>query len=451
MNLENYNLPKDFIQEMKKILNEQELKSYLDSFNKPAQKGIRVNLTKIDIQKFFELYDEKDLEIVPYFDNSFYSNKERFGKDILHQIGCFYSQDPSSMVPVSLLSGYDLKNKLVLDMCASPGGKSLQIASMMGEDSLVVSNEIVLGRAKILQSNIERLGKTNFIVLNDNPKNISKNLQGMFDIVIVDAPCSGEGMFRKDLDAINEWSLEGVKANSNRQKLIVDEADKCLKTGGLLLYSTCTFNPKENEEIVDYIENKGYKVLPVNDTVKKVCKVSMLKKDTVRCFSGLMKGEGQFCALLEKEKLQETSISNQKISYIKNKIAEDFIKTNLNLDFPYSLEMVREYICICPQKNIETKNLKVISKGVILGQIVKNRLEPHHQLFSALGKYFKIKLDLKDDIISLKKYLKGEQLSFNLPKGYGCILYNNVTVGGFKSSNGDLKNLYPKGLRINLI
>lgn len=450
MNLEN-KLPKDFINEMEKLLNEQELNCYLDSFNKPSQKGIRVNLTKIELQKFLELYDEKDLEKVPYFDNSFYSNKEKFGKDILHQIGCFYSQDPSSMVPVSLLKDYDLSNKLVLDMCASPGGKSLQIASIMGDDGVVVSNEIVPSRAKILQSNIERLGKINFIVLNDNPKNISQNLKGVFDVVIVDAPCSGEGMFRKDPDAIKEWSLEGIKSNANRQKAIVDEADKCLKTGGLLLYSTCTYNPQENENVVDYIESKGYKVLPVNEKVKESAKVSILKKDTVRCFSGLMKGEGQFCALLKKEKVQEENLIKQKVSYVKNKIAEEFILSNLDLDFPYNLEMIRDYIYICPKTNIDTKNLKVMSKGVILGQVVKNRLEPHHQLFSALGKYFKIKLDLKDDVTSLKRYLKGEQLSFNLPKGYGCILYNNVTVGGFKSTNGDLKNLYPKGLRINLI
>ena len=450
MNLEN-KLPKEFIDEMKKILTEQELNCYLDSFNSLSQKGIRINLTKIGLEKFLELYDEKDLEKVPYFDNSFYSNKEKFGKDILHQIGCFYSQDPSSMVPVSLLKDYDLSNKLVLDMCASPGGKSLQIASMMGDDGLVVSNEIVPSRAKILQSNIERLGKTNFIVLNDSPKNISQTLQGVFDVVIVDAPCSGEGMFRKDPNAINEWSLEGVKANSIRQKAIIDEADKCLKTGGLLVYSTCTFSPKEDEEVVEYIESKGYSVLPVNEKVKEFTKVSMIKKDTVRCFSGLMRGEGQFCALLKKEKLQETNCSKPKINYVKNKIAEEFIKANLDLDFSYNLEMVKEYICICPKNNLDTKNLKVVSKGVILGQVVKNRLEPHHQLFSALGKYFKVKLDLKDDIVSLKKYLKGEQLSFNLPKGYGCILYNNVPVGGFKSINGDLKNLYPKGLRINLI
>lgn len=450
MNLENYNLPKEFVAQMKGLLDNDDLECYLNSFNKPSQKGIRVNLTKISKDNFLKLYDEKDLETISYFKNSFYSNKEKFGKDILHHIGCFYSQDPSSMIPVSLLKEYDLKGKKVLDMCASPGGKSLQVSTLVGEDGLIVSNEIIPIRTKILQSNIERMGKKNFIILNDIPKNIAKNLSNIFDVVIVDAPCSGEGMFRKYPETIKEWSLEGIRANAVRQKAIIDEADKCLKTNGYLLYSTCTYSILENEEIAEYIEKKGYKLLPINKNVLKNVKVSMIKKDTCRCIPGLIKGEGQFCALFKKEKVFSNNEINQKVTYIKNKIAEEFIIKNLNLDFNYNLEMIGGYICICPKNNINTSKLKVVSKGVILGEIVKNRLEPHHQLFSALGNYFKIQLDLKDDINSLKKYLKGEQLNYELPKGYGALLYNGVTVGGFKSVNGDLKNLYPKGLRINI-
>lgn len=447
MNFEDYNLPNEFINQMKDLLTHKDFEAYINSFKQSPQKAIRINTTKINEQKFLSLYEGQNLEKVPYFEYSYYSNKEKVGKNILHQIGCFYSQDPSSMMPIALIRNLDIEGKRVLDMCASPGGKSLQIANLVGKEGLIASNEIVPLRAKILQSNVERLGQTNFIVLNDNPKNISNNLRNTFDIVIVDAPCSGEGMFRKDPKAITEWSVEGVKANQYRQKQIIDEADKCLKNGGYLIYSTCTYSKLENEDIASYIEEKGYKIVKIDEKIKKIATVSLLKENTCRCIPGLMRGEGQFCVLLKKDGYNDEIQANKKINYIKNEIADNFIKENLNLDFDYHLEMVGGYICIVPENNIDTKNLKVVSKGVILGQIVKNRLEPHHQIFSAYGKYFNIKLDVTNDKELLKKYLRGEQLSKDLPKGYGVIIYHNVSVGGFKSVNGDLKNLYPKGLR----
>lgn len=443
-------LPKEFVLMQKQLLGEDGFNDYLKSLENKSEKGLRINTNKMSSETFLSLYDEKPLEKIPYFENCYYSNKEKLGSNILHQIGCFYSQEPASMLPVSLLKRFDLQGKRVLDLCASPGGKSLQVATLVEENGLVVSNEIIPSRAKILQSNIERMGVKNFIVLNDNPKNIASNLKNVFDVVIVDAPCSGEGLFRKDFDYVRQWSKEGVTKNAERQKEILTMADKCLKPNGLLLYSTCTYARQENEDNVEFLESLGYSVLDVDDQIKNVAKVSMIKENTVRCFPCYTRGEGQFCALLKKCDGDFVEKSNQKINYVKNKLVENFIADNLNIDFDYHLEMVGNFYCLTPSSNIDTKNLKVVLKGVMLGEIVKNRFVPHHQMFSSLGNYFKLKLDLKDDEIMIKKYLKGEQLSYDLPNGYGVIMYNGASVGGFKSTDGQLKNLYPKGLRIDL-
>lgn len=446
---EKITLPQDFVNQMINILGKSDYDKYIESFNNKPQKAIRINLQKTTEQVFKTLYNDS-LEQIEYFPNSFYVNQDKIGLLALHQIGAFYSQEPASMIPVSCLINEDLKGKRVLDLCASPGGKSLQIASLIGEEGLLVSNEIIPSRAKILFSNIERLGIKNCIVLNEKVENIALQCKGEFDVVIVDAPCSGEGMFRKDNLAINEWSLQSVLANSQRQKLILESAIKCLKSNGILLYSTCTYSICENEENVEFLEQKGFKLLDVPNAVKKVAKVGLLKEKTVRCFPYFTRGEGQFCAVLKNE---NTAYQNDEIKKIKsqnfsNKLVEDFIKQNTSLNIKdLTFEQVGNYINVLPYQQFNQGNLRTICKGVIVGEIVKNRFEPHHQFFSAYGNFFNIKLDLTGKEEELKKYLKGEQLFADISNGYGCIVYNSIAVGGFKSVNGQIKNHYPKGLR----
>lgn len=441
-------LPDEFKKQMYNLLGKDDYVKYINSFNEPIVKGVRVNNSKISTTDFLKIYEEK-VEKIPYFDNAFYVNSNKIGVNILHQIGAFYSQEPSSMVPVACIKHINLKGKKVLDLCASPGGKSGQVHSLIGNDGLLVCNEVVTSRAKILFSNIERLGLENTIVLNEKVEKISQFFQGFFDVVIVDAPCSGEGMFRKDENAIYEWSLEGVKANSERQKTILDNAIKCLKKDGILVYSTCTYNVLENDENVDYIKSKNFKQLEICPDVIPFVRYGYKKEKTVRCYPFEIKGEGQFCSIFKNENdFEQSSKVLKKCNYINNKLAKEFLDKYFNIPFDYKLEEVNNNICLVNNNFCNTNGLNVISKGVIVGNITKNRLEPHHQLFSSLGKYCKIKLDLANNELDLKKYLKGEQLSYNLENGFGCVMFNGISVGGFKSVNSQIKNYYPKGLRI---
>lgn len=444
-------LPIEFIKEMKELLNVKEYNMFIDSFNKQSEKGIRVNTQKISVEKFLKLNDSMPLEKIPYLDNGFYCKEDKIGSTIFHQIGALYSQEPSSMVPVSCLQHLDLKGKKVLDLCAAPGGKSTQIAQLIGEEGLLVSNEVVTSRAKILFSNIERLGLTNVIVTNEKIENLSKHFQGFFDVVIVDAPCSGEGMFRKDSSAIREWRSESVVSNSIRQQKILSYAKMCVKNQGYLLYSTCTYNKCENENNVEFLIKNGFQLVDVFDKVKPYVKYGMFMDKTVRCFPFFTRGEGQFCAVLKNENQVEESLKiNKKIEHENNKLANEFLNKYFNFPFEVEIETINNKIHIVPKNNVYTGNLNVLSKGVILGEIVKNRIEPHHQLFSAYGKYCKIKVEYSLNDEKVKKYLKGEQLYENVNDGFGVILCEGCSVGGFKSVNGDLKNYYPKGLRIAL-
>lgn len=441
-------LPQEFLNNMKHILKDKDYASFLNSFNEKEQKAIRVNNNKIDTEKFLSLYNEK-IEKVPYFENAFYVDKEKLGVSVLHQIGAFYSQEPSSMIPVACLQDFNLKGKRVLDLCSSPGGKATQIASLVGEDGLIVCNEIISSRSKVLFSNIERLGLKNTIILNETPKRIAEHFKGFFDVVIVDAPCSGEGMFRKDEMAIKEWHKDLPLINSERQKKILLDAIKCLKYDGILLYSTCTYNLLENESNVDFLIKNNMEQLDVSNKVKPYICYEYIKEKTVRCLPFKTRGEGQFCAVLKnKNQNNENCLADKKCVIYKDKIINEFLQKYFNFNQEKNLELIENKINILPSNYCNTNGLNVLSKGVILGEIVKNRVEPHHQLFSAYGKNSRIQINYDINDENIKKYLRGEEIFEDLPNGFGTILCENICVGGFKSVNGTLKNYYPKGIRI---
>ena len=245
-------LPAQFTNNMKTLLGT-DFEKYKKSMDEPSVRGLRINTIKTSIENF-NAHFNLCVQDIPYEKNGrVLLSQEKLGNLPIHMTGMIYMQEPSSMLPVSTI---DYKgDEKVLDLCAAPGGKSTQVASYV-TDGLVVSNEIVTAIAKILFSNIERLGVKNSIILNDTPENISNNMQGFFDVVLVDAPCSGEGMFRKDNETIKEWSFDGILFNQERQLEILNCADKCLKQGGKLIYSTCTFSELEDEDVIlKFLEN----------------------------------------------------------------------------------------------------------------------------------------------------------------------------------------------------
>ena len=241
-------LPVAFCDEMKRILGD-EYEDYLKSMEGTRKFGLRVNTAKISVEDFLKI-SPFELTPIPYVKNGFYydGEKEQPAKHPYYFAGLYYLQDPSAMTPASRLPIEE--NDVVLDLCAAPGGKSTQAAARLSGEGLLVSNEIHPARAKILSQNIERMGIRNAVVTNEDSGRLTKYFPAFFDGIIVDAPCSGEGMFRKDETAVTEWSPENVRRCAGRQQEILENAAMMLKPGGRLVYSTCTVLPEENQEII---------------------------------------------------------------------------------------------------------------------------------------------------------------------------------------------------------
>ena len=371
----------------------------------------------------------------------------------------------SAMASIAAISDYSFRN--VLDMCASPGGKSLGASLLMNDGGILLCNEYVPSRCKTLVGNIERFGIKNAIVtcLDMTQKNeLSELYEEYFDLIICDAPCSGEGMFRKyPEEAISEWSVENIKNCSDRQKEILDNAVSLLKEGGLLLYSTCTFSLDENEMQADEFLSRHpeFELIPVSKAVQDAtvggyifegCKHESVSL-TRRFYPHISKGEGQFIALFRKS---GTSLSSTKKEKYKSplskptesetKVLSEFIKKTMkSFDFSRVFKYNENLIYVDFDAKIPSK--KVFSCGVKLGEITKSRFEPHHQFFKCLGMDFKHTVDLHDGDERVSKYLHGEVIEADIENGWCVILYEGSVLGGGKAVDGMVKNHYPKGLR----
>lgn len=426
----------DFLNRMKEMLGA-EYVDFEQSLSKPSQKSLIVNENKINVENFKNLIDFS-IEQIPYEKAGFYIQDAKYGRHPLHHAGAFYLQEPSAMFTVN---AYKFKgNEKVLDMCASPGGKSIQIANRI-PNGVLVSNEVVSSRSQILFSNIERMGLKNVIITNEKPENLAKAYVDSFDVCLVDAPCSGEGMFRKSDEVITHWNKNLPKMCAERQKEILLSADKALKENGILIYSTCTYSIEENEEIVQWLKTQlGYTLLNIEADLPR----GINMPEVVRLYPHKVKGEGQFVAVLIK-KSENNAINAKNIRLNRDKNAEKFIFNTTG-----KTKNVFEYNNICyliPDINLIKKNVNYISLGVKVGETIKSRFEPHHNYFMACKDDFKLKLNFDYNSEEIQKYLKGEVLDVNLDDGYGVMSVSNCAVGGFKISQGKFKNLYPKGLR----
>ncbi|MBO5666523.1 MAG: RsmB/NOP family class I SAM-dependent RNA methyltransferase [Firmicutes bacterium] len=328
------NLPSQFLQRMKAMLGE-EFAAFEESFHRERYSGLRANLLKTSVDKFQRI-QPFSLTSIPWCESGFYYDGPaelekglRPGKHPWHEAGLYYIQEPSAMA-VAEAAGRAIRRHLeereeeplrVLDLCAAPGGKSSQLASLLGGRGFLISNEIVPGRAKILSQNMERMGLTNGIVVNHAPEELSARFSGCFDVIVVDAPCSGEGMFRKDEDTIDQWSPENVTMCGERQKDILTDAFEMLAPGGTLVYSTCTFAPEENEAVVLWVLRNypDVEVLPADpqqlfaegrpdwiaeDFGCETVDLTEQEKEAIGCSARLwpqsIHGEGHFMAVFQK-------------------------------------------------------------------------------------------------------------------------------------------------------
>ena len=448
-------LPQEFKERMERLLGE-EAQAFFESWQGDPARALRVNTLKIAVEELRTLAPFS-LAPVPWEKSGFYFEKEdRPGRHPYHEAGLYYIQEPSAMAVGALAA--PKPGERVLDLCAAPGGKTTHLASFMRGQGLLVANEIHPARAKILSSNVERMGIRNCVVTNESPHSLAKQLPCFFDRILVDAPCSGEGMFRKEEQARLEWSPKNVSMCVLRQQEILSSAEKMLRPGGVLIYSTCTFSPEENEGSVhtflkehpDFTIKKleGYEGFsPGRPEWANACPETAY---AFRLMPHRLKGEGHFVAVLQKRGEAKTREGAFRIGPVDQsiwKLYRDFEKETLCSELWGIPLLFGEQLYLLPEA-FPLKGLKILRPGLHLGTVKKNRLEPAHALALALGR----KEVLRSRSLHVQEaniYLQGAVLEGQGEKGWQLMLVDGYSIGWGKEAGGMVKNHYPKGLRKN--
>lgn len=448
------NFPEKFKLRMKDMLKD-EYDAFMSAMDKaPIFTGIRVNASKEGAADALSV-QLGDLKSVPWCSDGFYADKSVIsGSHPYHVAGLFYFQEPSAMSTVSALP-ID-KDDYVLDLCAAPGGKATQAGARLGCGGILVANEIVKSRAAVLSSNVERFGFKNTIVTNETPQRLAEKYPRFFDKIIVDAPCSGEGMFRKEPQAADEWSEEHTISCGERQKRILDCAVKMLRGGGYIVYSTCTFAPEENEQVCAYmLENYNVELVKpqnmdmVSEGVTEWSLSNYDMKNTRRIFPHRNDGEGHFVALFRSLDgvTDKSALKNNAAPCGGAKLYREFESEFLNVTLDGEFCLFGENLYLKP-RGIDIDKIKTLRAGLHLGICRKNRFEPSRALALALsGKDIKNTLDFKISDGELKKYLSGETIECK-KNGWCAVTVNGFPVGWGKASGGILKNRLPKYARV---
>lgn len=438
----------DFKQHFIKSFGEARYEAFINGLDEKPKIGLLVNNLKTSIDFVKSIFNNFSNHPI-INDALIYDSEIRLGKHPLFHAGAFYIQDPSAMLVSHILP--IKQNDKVIDLAAAPGGKSFQIATKLGKEGLLVANDISYERAKTLSSNIEKFGFKNVYVTSNQPSDFLSNHQGFFDKVILDAPCSGEGMFRKDQLSRNDWSISKVEACARIQKQLIIDGYKLLKKGGIMVYSTCTFSTQENEEVINYLMSKtNAKLIKIFDDPRFERGINLV--EAIRLFPDQFPGEGHFIALIQSNDEPEKEPKHQKNDLItKNnlKFVNDFINANTYL----TLDNNRIYdnkgkLYLLPRENINTFGLNVLRYGLLLGSVEKNIFFPEHSLAMALSKETaRNVIDLSLDSKNLNSYISGNSIDVE-NDGYYLICVEGLSLGWGKVSKGIFKNHYPKGLRI---
>ncbi len=430
------NLPEKFIENMKKQLPENEWEAFFACYDEKPVKGVRLNPLKGDRYALKPLLPFLGDQI-PWEENGYYTEAEKVGASPLHFAGAFYSQEPSAMSAAPLLEVQP--GERVLDLCSAPGGKGTQLACQMGGKGLIVLNEPISSRAKILSQNVERMGIKNAVVLNEYPETLAKYFQGYFDKILVDAPCSGEGMFRKNAEeALSEWSEENVALCVERQAFILEKATEMLKKGGRIVYSTCTFSEGEDEgQVRDYLQKHPEMRLLVE---KKL-------------YPHKTRGEGHFVALFEK--IEKTNEWDSRIKEMKHSVTGKAEKAYRAFEGQFFKEKfaTRLYekngtLYELPEEVFDWKGLQVLRVGVRLGEVKNDRFEPCHSLAMSVKKEeCRNVVDLPLNDPRVEAYLRGEVIEGGEKNGWCIVCVEGLPVGLGKCVDGRVKNHLPKGIR----
>lgn len=458
------NLPIEFENKMKAFLGN-EWDDFLYSYDNNRFQALRFNTLKVQspeermrILKVLGISSDKR---VSWANEAYYFDENvRPGKHPYHEMGLYYIQEPSAMSAAALLA--PKPGMRVLDLCAAPGGKSTQLATYLGDSGLLVSNEINTQRSRILSQNIERMGIKNAIVTNEDSFVLASHFPGFFNAIQVDAPCSGEGMFRKLHEAIEQWSMENVAICAARQKEILDNAAVMLKPGGVIVYSTCTFSREENEDVIEYFLERH---------------TDFTLEEMERFWPHKVDGEGHFVAKLVRRGSVDTGFkSDRQTKKIKNnknrknetkpaltkenmKLLSEFLDETISEDMAAwiknsRLVMFGEQLYRLPDMEVDIKGLKVQRAGLHIGEFKKQRFEPSHSLALAL------KLNDAKNVVKLtcdnpqtigffngQSVMLSDEQAAECKKGWALVCVDGYPAGWGKVNGTQVKNHYPKGLR----
>lgn len=433
---------------------------YEACLSEPMFHGIRINTMKISVEDFLKI-NPFHLTKVPWCDNGFYYD-EKIDKPSKHPYyfaGLYYIQEPSAMTPASVLPVSE--GDRVLDICAAPGGKSTELAAKLSGSGLLVSNDVSASRAKALLKNLEVFGTSNSLIISEQPHRLAERFPEFFDKILIDAPCSGEGMFRKSVSMITAWENNGNELFANLQRTILTEVVKMLAPGGMLLYSTCTFAPLENEKSIEFllslddslelVEFDKYKNFDNGHPEWGDTNNSNLKK-AARLWPHKIDGEGHFVCLVKKagEAISYSKKGNYSIK--KAKLSSDVTDFLKNISMPLDVNRIEcsgEKLYYIPDTFPEVSGLRILRCGLYLGECKKNRFEPSQSLAMALksSEYSNI-VDLSADDPRVIKYLKGETIDVDGKNGIVLVCVDSYPLGWGKLNNGTLKNKYLSGWRL---
>lgn len=458
-------LPESFKKRIKGQLGD-EYDSYLSSYDEKSVSGLRVNTLKLSPERFKEI-SPYEIKKIPWVNNGFYYDNVQPAKQPYYYAGMYYLQEPSAMTPASLIPINE--NDHVLDLCAAPGGKSTELAARLNGTGVLVSNDISNSRAKALLKNLEMFGVKNSLIISEAPNKLADVFDEYFDKILVDAPCSGEGMFRKSPAIIRNWEQYGVEYYNKLQREILPFAIKMLKPGGYLLYSTCTFSPEEDEGTIKFIL----------DTYPDMCIVPALSeregcdysgftcghpewvdgqpeiKDAVRIWPHRITGEGHFIALLHKKtnndfETRGRNYQSKGDSKLLSDEAVTFLK-GLRMDINFNNIQVRDgRVFLLPDVGVDTKGLRILRSGLLMGEIKKGRFEPSQALACALkAEEYDNCYSLKADDTDVIRYLKCETIDIknDCHDGWILVCVDGYPLGWGKYNKGSFKNKYLPGWR----
>lgn len=457
-------LPIEFEEKMRCLLGD-EFDEYIKCYDAPRYYGLRVNTQKISVKDFLKICPF-EVTPIPWIENGFYYDGEQISpaKHPYYYAGLYYLQEPSAMTPANRLP-VEPGDK-VLDVCAAPGGKATELGAKLQREGVLIANDISSSRAKGLLKNLEVFGIGNMLVLSEEPGKLENYFPEFFDKILIDAPCSGEGMFRKDKKMVKAWEEHGPAFFSKLQRSIITQSARMLKPGGIMLYSTCTFDALENEGTIEYLlkEFPEFRILEMQSyegfaqgRPEFIESGNPDLSKTVRIFPHKMKGEGHFLALLQKGEPEEALPgSKSAMSLGKKKIPEDIQEFFQNVSWqlqPERLDIHGERVYYMPENLPDMRGIRFLRTGLLLGELKKNRFEPSQALAMYLKKSeFAHTINLTAEDERITRYLKGETIEVDdltdaNENGWQLVCVDGYPLGWGKLNRGTLKNKYLPGWR----